>query len=94
MLVNRLYLSLNIQILLCGLVLNMDYNFGLFWQQPAINKLATVFPSRKLQKSKGTQFFLHSLLVQQIKALELGLIVSLGMMTTTNTRFTSDDIAF
>ena len=86
MLVNRLYLSLNIQILLCG--------FGLFWQQPAINKLATVFPSRKLQKSKGTQFFLHSLLVQQIKALELGLIVSLGMMTTTNTRFTSDDIAF
>ena len=34
-------------------VKNMDQHFGLFWQQPAIGKLVTLFPSRKWHKSKG-----------------------------------------
>ena len=42
--------------LINSFVINMDQNFGLFRQQPAIGKHATLFPSRKCIKSKGTLF--------------------------------------
>ena len=39
-LVGRLYLGKNTHILLNGFVIDMDQFLGLFWQQPAIGKVA------------------------------------------------------
>ena len=38
----------------------MDQNSGLYWQQPAIDEQAILFPLKKLNP-KGPDFFLHSL---------------------------------
>ena len=43
----RLYLGENKHILPNGFVLNMYTSFGLFWEQPALAKVAILFSSRK-----------------------------------------------
>ena len=41
-----------------GLAINMDQNFRLYWQQPAIGEQVILFPHKKQLKIKRTRVFL------------------------------------
>ena len=49
-------LGRNTHILINGFVINMDQKFGLYWQQPAIIKLAIFFPPENSIKEKWPDF--------------------------------------